>query len=272
MKKNITQITLIAFIIIGVLGACSEEQDVADVRSTADYPVATFTTTSNVSSISEGDTVEYTITLDRPYFEQLVFGVNVTGDLVLDEDYTVWGGDMQGHETSTTLSIAFINDGFPEVAESMSIEVGAFGFDDRYVLNPTTVNPTFTGNVTNVNEANRLTVAFGWPSDDDDFDVFIWQGAAFWGQSAGSDNPEINTDIWGDDPDGTYYVSIDPWFLGAGSSDYTISVGHENGTVEVFNGHFDTADISGYTIDGGFAFRMLEIVKVGTDFTVTHVN
>jgi hypothetical protein len=130
----------------------------------------------------------------------------------------------------------------------------------------------------NYNDPSVLTIAFGWPNPDDDIDCFAYYGADDWGTAATSDNPEILTSIWPDDPNGTYYFGIDPYIVNTPTFDYTISIGHPNGEVQFITGTFDTENLDSYTVDtyddweGYPTYRLLEIENTDGVFTITNLN
>jgi len=205
----------------------------------------------------------------------LTFSAKINGGSAGEDDYLAESVVLAPYTTEAKLYIIAIADDFPEVAEDVQMEIGVFGIADKYLLNPGTVNPTLNLSLTNYNDPDVLTVAVGWANHDDDLDVYALLGTERWGAAAGSDNPEILTSIWPTDPNGTYYVGIDPYFTNQALVEYTISIGYPDQTVQFITGTFDTENLDSYTQDlYGTApiYRLLTIVNLDGVFTVTHNN
>ncbi len=142
-----------------------------------------------------------------------------------------------------------------------------------YVLNPSVVNPTPSFTITNYNRPDRLSLAFGWGDDHDDFDIIIVSEAdGLWGSAETSANPEICLDLWPADDDGTYYLDVLPYDVSTAVTEYTISIGYPDQSVEFIKGTFDMGALATYTADsygGDPIYRVLKIVKSGANFTIT---
>lgn len=246
-----------------VFAACDPEQEVSPVIDASQKALVSITRTDDGtgSAIVEGDVLEFEITTSKMLKNSVDFAAILTEGSGVDEsDFEVEGGVLNPFTTKTTMSITVLNDGFPELGEKLEFEIGAFDIAQNWILSPESDIEEVSLDVANVNEAGVITIALSWPNHDDDLDLYIYSVAAddFWGSSAGSDNPEITTALWPSDPNGTYYVGFDPYHLDGEGTDYTISIGFEDGTVQIFNGRFELADIDTYQVDGG-ALRLLQI-------------
>ena len=277
LKFNILGLVLIVMALV----SCDQaSQDVEPVIDPGTYPVATFTTSFTGSTVTEGDTIKYTISVDKQLDRALTFDVKLTGGTADEHDIITNAPVVLAPYTSEIeLYIIIARDNFPEVTETLEMEIGVFGIAEKHLLNPSTVNPKPSVSITNYNRPDRFTIALGWTTVKDDLDLFaISADYGDWGLAGSSDNPEIMMDIWPDDPDGVYYITIDPYHVYQPTVNYTFSIGHPNQTVQFFSGVFDyTNRNTAYTIDyfaywGVNTYRLLEVTNSGGTFTVVHVN
>ena len=262
------------------------EQDASPVISPDAKPNVTYTANISGDVVKEGDKFIYTITTDRPIDRPITFTPNQIGGTAGEEDYEVSPVVLEPYTTEVKMVIAFIADDYPEVEETLKLEIGVYGIADRYLMNPNVENPiTVDLKIANANDPAALTIAMGWNDEDMDYDFVIWSDTpedpmTEWGdEGATGDNPETDKSIVLDDPMGTYYVSIMDW--DEGPFDYKFSIGHPNGKVEFIEGTFDR-DAKEYTNDPWRAwgdpedpedyedsFRVLKVEKSETGFTVT---
>lgn len=262
-KYNI--VIALAVLAISMFSCNTAEQDSSSVISPGDYPVATFTTDFTGSTISEGDTIMYTITLDKTIDWDLNFSVTVSGGTIdPDNDLVLGTARIAPYKTEAELMIVFIADNYPEVSETVQLEVGLTDLAEKYLVNPSTVNPTLDLTVTNVNSTDGLTLSLLWEDDHDDFDLIPYDLVAddgiTWAGATGAD-PEIAI-VPNTYADGTYPVLVDPYDVASTSVDYTFGIGYPDQTVEFYSGTWDMSAISG-------AFSIAEIVKAGSSYTVT---
>jgi len=211
--------------------------------------------------------------------KSLTFSVDITGGTIDAHDIILEPATIPPYTLETELMIIFSADNFPEVSETVQMEVLIESLAEKYLPNPSTVYPALDiTTINNYNRPDRLTIALGWTTEDDDIDLFaVSEDYGAWGAAASSDNPEIMMDVWPDDPDGTYYITIDPYYVEGNSFDYTFSIGHPDGSVEFFEGTFDMTALDTYTVDYFDAwdmdtYRLLIAVNNGGVFTITHVN
>jgi hypothetical protein len=257
------------------------EQDVSPVISPDNKPSVTYTANITGNTVIEGGKIIYTIKLDKPIDRALTFSANKIGGTATEgDDYEANTVVLQPYATEVKMEIVAIMDDYPEVEETLQLEIGIFGIAERYLINPNTTNPTTVDlKIANKNEAGKLTIAMEWADHDMDFDFVTWSDTpenpmTEWGDAgASSHNPEIDKSIWLDDPAGTYYVNIMDW--DSGPFDYKFSIGHPGGTVQFIEGTFDRSTTT-YVNDPWTAwgdsydsFRVLKVENTGTAFTVT---
>ncbi|MBN1117021.1 MAG: hypothetical protein JXA77_07450 [Bacteroidales bacterium] len=279
MKQYKIPVLLSIALVVFALSSCEKPQEVADPISPDGYPVVTFTTDFSGTSVTEGDTIIYSISIDKMLDRQLRFApiiLDGTGD---DHDIIYNEAAIAPYTTETELMIVFAADDYPEVAETMQIEIGLERLAEKYLVNPSTTNPVLDLTVNNYNDPSVLTIAFEWDGEDNDIDIvagYVYNDTLWgWGYAASSDNPEILTSIWPDDPDGTYLVGLDPYHVEGSGFNYVVSIGYPDQSVGFFSGYFDLNSTGTYTYDYVYdyewpVYRFLEVVNRGGTFTVTH--
>lgn len=266
---------LAMLVTFGLFG-CLPEQELADPISPDKYPVATFTTDFTGTTINEGDTITYTITIDKPLDRALNFEVKVLEGTTAEDgvDFMWQTCTIAPYTTEGELQIIVADDGFPEAGETLKIEIGDFGMADTYLLNPSTVNPVLNLSVTNVNWDGGVTIGFLWENHDEDFDIFsIADVGGDWNLAATSDDPEIMGLLWNEDADDTYRLTVDPYSVEGTSSNYIIAIGYPDQTVHTVEGTFDYTNrdteypMVFFTAWGMDTYELLNVVKSGSTLT-----
>jgi hypothetical protein len=192
-----------------------------------------------VNDFKQGDTLIYTITVDRMLESALSFSLEFGDDSETDEhEVEVTGGSLAAFTSETTIQMVAIQDNIPDGDRTLEFEISATGLATKYLLNPTTVHPDVATTIKNHNDPIGLTVVFGWDDPDADFDLLSTQAPdGAWGAGgATGDNPEIDQAVWAADPPGDYYYGFDPYDIPAEVNNYYLKVGHPDGTVELFEG------------------------------------
>lgn len=161
---------------IGIVACDTASQETEPVVSPDGYPVATFT--PSVTTVIEGDTITYTISIDKPIDRSITFTLKQTGGTADAEDYTVAPAVLQPYTKSVEMLVITIEDFDAEASETIVGEIGAYSISDKYLLNPSTVNPTPV-NLTITNFVSPdLGVAFYWNADvvisGDTYDAADW--------------------------------------------------------------------------------------------------
>ena len=270
MRKSLIYNILGAFFMLIALSSCYD-QDVEAPQSTDTYPIATFTTDFSGTEIMEGETIDYTITLDRMLDHDITFTVQATGDAD-DHDFSFEPVTIPAYTKTGQISVAFTADNLPEDGEALNLEFGIFDLATQYTINPQTVYPNLDLTVVNKNVAGGLTVSFEWDNHDDDWDLMIideavtaeWSG---WAGATGA-NPEI-TVLTDDQPDGVYYAELDPYSVDTEMINFTIRIGFADQTNQFFTAAFD--DSLAGTYPTGSGYRFVKIVKSGSEYTCTLV-
>lgn len=273
------------------LFGCQYDQEVVDPISPDGYTVATFETDFSGNTVTEGDTINYTITISKPLDVDLVFTVMFQEGTASEADYVFTEATIAAYSTMAEMQIIFVADNIPEVSETVNLEVGIDDIGRKYLLNPSTVNPVLDLTIENYNHPGGLTVAYGWEDPHNDIDLFALfddvdgiypdydngDGQVSWNAAASSDNPEIMLMASGDPP-GTYLIGIDPFYVEGPTVNYTFSIGYPDQTVEFIPGVFVMDEIDSYTPLYFDAWDMycyhlmdVELMNDGT-FNVTHVN
>jgi hypothetical protein len=271
-------------VILMSLAACETlevaNQDVDPVVSPDGYPVATFESSEPDNTISEGDTLIYTITTNKMQDRAVTFNAELVEGTLTEDDFVVVPGTLEPWSNSAQLMIVLFDDGIPNADKTGKFEITVPGIAEHYLLNPSQVYPTVDLTVKNYNDPTLLTVLMAWEGDSD-FDFVVWSDTPDYPMTGWSDqgattaNPESDHSIWLSDPVGTYYISIMDW--DGGPFDYTFTIGHPDGSVQTITGTFDKATKT-YVNDqwtnwGGSydSYRVLKVENTGTAFTVTEL-
>ncbi len=150
----------LAFIIIGMVSCDTASQDTEPVVSPDGYSVATFVNATG-TTVTEGDTIIYNITLDKPIERSVTFNFKQTGGTCDGDDYTVLPGVVAPYKKTAQLLIIFHEDYDFTATETLNGEIGVFSIADKYLLNSATVFPTLTATVTNY-VSDIVDVVLSW--------------------------------------------------------------------------------------------------------------
>jgi len=270
LKYNIVGLALLILFSVG----CDKDQIVEEPINTDRYPVATFTTDFTGGEVFEGDTIKYTITLDKMLDRALTFTLKVLDDkatAVEGENYTWETVVIPPYSKEANFNVIFPASNIPSATVyKTKFEIGVFGIADKNLLGPGTKNPVLDLTIKNT----ALKVSFAWsPIDNNDMDIVIVDDppsavVSGWAGATGA-NPEY-TSMSGDLDDGTYYLEVDPYDIASATMDFTIVVSANGSALETFTGTFDMSALASYE-DGGVGKRILKIVKAGTDYTYTQL-
>ncbi len=283
MKKILNYKLALVLLTMVLAISCDKDQEVSPVADPNLKPLATITEKTNydggvVNEYNE-DVIVFDVTLDKMMDESVTFTARQTGGTATEDDYEVVSAVMAPYSTSVEVKIIIKNDAMIEEPETIEFEVGNFGgVANRYVLHPDTEYPKFTATIESQNPEG-LVVQFGWEDPAEghsDFDMLgISEAEGAWSAAATADNPETSTMVENGDADGVYLIGIDPYELIGDAANYTVKVQKPDGSIEQFDGVFDSAKTSTYTKDYFDAwemdvYRLLKIVKSGSSYTVTH--
>lgn len=234
----------LAFIVISMVACDQASQEPEPIGSPSGYPVSTVTPTA--TTVLEGNSLIINITVDKMIDRALTFTFKQTGGTATEEDYTVAPAVLQPYTKSIQMVIATLEDYDFDPSETLVGEIGVYGIAEKYMLNPSTVNPVNVSlTITNFVSAG-LEVAFYWNADVTfggetydaadyiDFDFLVSPEATFdiadpWASEIGiydaatSSHPEALT-LEGLD-DGSYLLWCDLY--------YNDFVGYSDGSVKI---------------------------------------
>lgn len=154
----------LAFLAIGIVACDTASQDVSPVVSPDGYAKATFTTSFTGSTVNEGDTITYNISIDKMIDRSLTFSARINEGTADASDLTVLSGVLAPYTLTTTVKIIFNKDWDVEPVETMKIEIGVFSIADRYLVNKTTVDPILTLSLNNY-VSPILGISVNWAKD-----------------------------------------------------------------------------------------------------------
>jgi hypothetical protein len=276
MKKNFI-IPILSWVFIAFLFFACDEQEVADPISTDNYPVATITSDFTGTEVTEGDTIVFTITLDKMLDADLNFELVLDGASTVSEtDFVVNSVRIAPYSLEGTMTLIVPYDGIAENDEVLNFEIGMFDLAERYLVKPGTSRLTQNLTVKNYNDPNLVVVAIGWENHENDLDIFaIHETEGDWSLAGSSDNPEIMPviEVDGDNPDGKYYITVDPYHFEGNTDNLTFYISYPDGSIEILTAVFDITKLDEYTVDY-FAYwdvntyRVLTLTKTGTSYAV----
>ncbi len=164
MRKYIKYKLLgLAFIVIGMVACDQASQEPEPIGSPNGYPVSTVTPA--VTTVVEGNSLIINITIDKMIDRALTFTFRQTGGTANEEDYTVEAAVLTPYTKSIQMVIETIEDFDTDPTETLVGEIGVYGIAEKYMLNPSAVNPvnvSFT--ITNFVSPD-LGVDFYWNAD-----------------------------------------------------------------------------------------------------------
>lgn len=157
------KISGLALLVVGAVACDTASQDVEPVVSPDGYTIATFVNATG-TTVTEGDTIVYNITLDKTIDRSVTFSFKQTGGTADSDDYTVIPGVVAPYKKTAQLLIIFHKDYDVTATETLSGEIGAFSISDRYLLNAATVFPTLNATVTNY-ISDAMDVLLSWSQE-----------------------------------------------------------------------------------------------------------
>ena len=277
--KNLMKFLSLAFVAALVFSCDAEEASQTPAGIGSDTYKPTVSVTADMTGdVDEGMAATFTLNTDRAIAYDIFFtAVLVSGDAT-DSDLVIGSARLPKYSTTTDLVVDFNADGVPELDETAVITIQPDGVDSNFWVNDASDFGTYSYTIKSPVDPNDLIVALEWDlersHDLDMFSVSAQYGA--WDQQWTGDHPEVKNLIWGVDPDGTYYLGIDPYDVEDGVTEfwYRWSLGQPDGTVTVIEDMFDYANRdSVYEIDsatsGTPSYRLVTVEKTGTTFVAT---
>ncbi|MFK5879037.1 MAG: hypothetical protein QM478_06015 [Flavobacteriaceae bacterium] len=150
MKKYINLKNLIFFgILLFSLASCDENEDIEPIASTADYPVATFQVLDTDINDRQDGIIRVKVTFDKALTRGVTFSAEQTGGTATEgEDFDITAANILAYSTETIVEIQIYGDIEVEGDETIVIKMNATALNNQYLINPTTVFPEFTINIT----------------------------------------------------------------------------------------------------------------------------
>jgi hypothetical protein len=284
MKKNIVKI--FSIVTLGtVLFSCEPEmanQDVSAIGSQSYKPTLTVTSDLVGNIVNEDESVTFTLTTDKILAYNVSYKVILESGTASEDDVVLSTGTIARNTNSTTLTVSFPNDSYFEADETAVLKVVADGVASEFwVLNYDSL-PAFNYTIKDFVNPDDFVVQLEWDYEAaSDLDMFCFKSpATSWDSAATGATPEYKNLIWGANPNGTYYLGIDPFDVepGVTSIDYKYTLRSPNGSVTVIEGTFDyanrdtaytTATYAPGTTGATTVYLLVQVVKTGTTFVST---
>lgn len=162
-NKMLYKILGLALLVVGAVACDTASQDVEPVVSPDGYTIATFVNATG-TTVAEGDTIIYNITLDKTIDRSVTFSFRQTGGTCDGDDYTVKPGVVAPYTMTASLLIIFHEDFDVDATETLIGEIGVFSIADRYLLNSATEFPTLNATVTNY-ITDYVDVVLSWSQE-----------------------------------------------------------------------------------------------------------
>lgn len=268
---------LLSFLIIGC-DAKSGDQDPSEVGSSDYKPTLTVTPSVQSGNVDKGTTITYTLSVDKPMEFDIYFKASLIGGTASERSVELGTTKLARYTNQTEITVDIVDDGLPEKDKTALIRIEADGLDSEFWIIPNNTLPEFNYTIKSLINPTDLVVGLGWDEDDaEDMDMFVFSDEEGpWSYAATSDNPEVTNVIWGNEPDGVYFIGFDPYDVNSGveSINYTFYIGTPDGTISTIAGAFDyinrdTAYEIKEWVDGTVVYLLLKVVKTGSSFVVT---
>lgn len=267
---------LLILCVASAIFASCENTEVEDPISPAGFAVATANYSGSNAVSVEDETVAIDITLSKLIDNGTTFvAEQIGGTAVEGEDFTIGSLTIPAFVQSGQLVINLLdNSEIPEAPKTLKLRVSTPEFVGA-LLNPSSNLPYIVDLTINVNSTEGVTVAFGWNEDQgDDLDIVVMNssgGELRYAATAG--NPEVGVLVLNSDPDDTYYVDVQPYAFSQPQIDFNFSISKPSGELTEYSGTFDTDNLGAYASDEsptlGTSYRLVKIVKSGSDYTIT---
>jgi hypothetical protein len=235
------------------LTSCFPEQDVEPIDSPDDNPIVTITPAGDYSSLKEGDTLRFVITVDKMLPEDVDFAIQLAeGSTADDHDYVSEAATLAAYSTSTTLTVIVAGDHETESAEKLAFTiVPDFHWD--FLLNPAGDKEPVDATV------KDLTYSLDWSAGsyedqglcewEIDFDLYAENADGSEGNYDGASAAcPIESGNLGLLPDGTYGIYAQYWDGGIPAAagvemPYTVTFSDNKGGLYTIEGAFNSDDV-----------------------------
>jgi len=260
--------------------SCSSDDDSTPIDP-SNFATATVNYNGPSSVAENAGSVDVDISLSKPSAANTSFTITQVGGTAEEGvDYTLTNVPVASFTTSGVLTVNVINSPFPKPDRTLLLEVSTPEFGAELLNSSSNVPYSISLTITDVNPTDGLTVGYDWNEDqasDLDLTVFYEDGTEV-AILATADVPEIGPSlILNTDPDGTYYIDMQPYDFSELQIDYNFGIAKPNGEVVELTGTFDFTNIGNYETDesgalGATAYRLVKVVKSGSNYTITSLN
>ncbi|MEM6642957.1 MAG: hypothetical protein AAF616_08260 [Bacteroidota bacterium] len=249
MKTNTLRIkqVVLPFVLFVVYG-CSNKQDVEPIIDPTLNPEVTVTPLGDYSTVTEGDTLEFDITVDALFDQDIDFTA------VLDEASVGSSFDFVSEEvtffaftSSIRLTVVFLADSFPEVAENVMMRISSEE-DPTYnfQLSPISDVEMLNFDLISVNAPDVLSLGAEWPVNDDDWDLYIYDAAGSnvggTAGATGADPEAIPSVLDNTADDGVYDIVMDPFAVDTEMTTLEVAIATPDGSIQSVMVTIDTED------------------------------
>lgn len=279
--KKIKKLLLLTCLSVSIF-ACDDSrdtnQDAEDIVGFDKKAMVSVTPDVLSGDVNEGDVITYTINMDKAVTVNVGFVAVLKGGTADAADITLGSATISKYNTSTTISVSINDDSFPEFDETAIITIEADGVTSGYSVHPDSNIPNYSYNIISPVDPSDLIVGLEWDTTSaPDIDMVSFNGTTEWDNQATGDHPEVKNLVWGVDPDGTYFLGIDPYEVEAGvaSFSYKWTLGQPDGSITVIEGTFDYENRDTiYTTAasaalGSTIYLLVQVEKTGTTYVAT---
>ncbi|MCD4832410.1 MAG: hypothetical protein K8R31_01340 [Bacteroidales bacterium] len=301
MRKNLKYYVIgLALLMVSFVSCDQASQEVSPiVVPDSSYPVVEALTLVNTGAINEGDTIVYTVSINKPISHSLTFAPvldTVATTLVEHVDFDIISATIDPWETEGELWIVTYADMYPESDGVVAFSIIVNSLAEMYLLHPDNVFPSASVTVANY-ISNELFLEFAWDVDIDlgfgiypaganvDFDIFMSPGATYdpsdpWASvdytyyAATGNEPEL-IDMTGA-ADGDYVYWFDLWSNGFDGYGNTTDIPVTTTVIKPGIFVLTVAQDPNYVINAESAppanATLVKINVSGTTYTVTDYN
>ena len=280
--KNIKKLLLLSFLSVSIF-ACDDaresNQDAEPIGSLNSKAMVSITADVASGDVTEGDVITFGINMDKPVSVNVGYVAVLKGGTANDADVTLGSATISKFSTTASISVTINADSFPELDETAIITIEADGPTSGYSVHPDSNIPNFTYNILSPVSPTDLMVGLEWDNvSAPDIDMVSFYGTVEAGVTATGDMPEVGNLILGSNPDGTYFLGIDPYEVEADvtSFDYKWTFGQPDGSVSVIEGTFDyenrdTVYTTGTSaaLGGSTIYLVVQVEKTATTYVAT---
>ena len=162
---NVYKLLSLIFLLAGIISCDTlreADQEVSEVASVANkVRIEAFSTNpADGGAITEGQVIEFNVTIDQPIERSISFNAKLMGGNTDDDDHVgITPGTIAPFYTSTTVTVEVPSDWDVEDDEAIQLEFGVYGIAERYLFVEDIEFPVFDFTIKNyVSDIFDLTV------------------------------------------------------------------------------------------------------------------